>query len=1140
VRVPIPIITELAYDGRWRAVTADVYDRDTTSGSRGGDGESGPGQPSTRTLTINNRGGQYSPRNPLSEAWGVLGPHTPLRQSVRRLVDAFDRTVASGGWGDAAPGLPWTSHGAGGSVLTTHFFVAPGTASHVVPVANAYRQTRLADLSLMDCELRVTVTPSVTDVTGAPIEPANMLFRSTAAGVYLMARVAINANQTVSISLHSTATGQLVAPVVVPDLTYSGQPLAVAAGVEGQIIRLSVWDATQEEPVNWQVSTVDRSLMAAGGVGVRSGVASGNTNGAVTFAYSDFEIRLPRAVVEVENWPQRWDLSDADVFVPIKAAGVLQRLERARPLDSALRREVLRTAPWAYWPMEDSERSTSAVSPIPGVRPAAPLGVSTHQAPVTGLPIPAGGAPEFGRGTGIPGSAPLVDLTRGGILSAKPPVSTATSWRLEFVANFRRGSSDDTFAVPLLNVLTNGTFPWWELEVDTSATEGVGITFACYADPLGGLSGRLAAPDQLIYDGEPHLFRIDLAQSGGNITGALSMDGVVIDSTLTDIGTGLALAGTLGRITEVRVNRLEAPWEALPTSFGHVALWAPVPAGSQTAAAAHGWAGETSRERVERLAAEESARCVMLLPGGDALMGPQRSGLTLVELLREAATVERGWLVEQRGDRALAVVTAASLYNQAPALTLDYAAGQVQEGWQPDEDTAALANDVEVSRPDGGTARAVQLTGANNVNDPGADPQGVGVHAGPAVVLNVAHDTQLGPYAQWARHLGTWPGPRYPRLVLDALAAPELVDAISSVDLGRVVTVVNPPAWLGPASAAGIVTGASERLGLDVWELDVSLVPAGPWVVGQDGVAATMRAAADGSALHADVASGDTVWSVRVGGTKWTTDPAMLAPDPLHVEVGGEVAQVTAITDPRGLVAVGTAAHANNASVTPGLPAGTLGGQLMLMVAAIRNSGTGTVDTPAGWTSLSGGGTNHGLFGRLAGGTPGQPTTDGAPTVAFTGGVAGATCSAQLATFAGVRLSVEQAVAQLNGSAQDVATPRLPQYAEDWHLVVLAGWKADDSTSIATPAGFTLLGSLSSTLGDDQSLWWGYRLDGRRSPVPAGTLVITGGGSAISRAHLVALRGLQEFTVVRSANGIVKAHAAGAEVQVHEPMRAAL
>lgn len=199
-------------------------------------------------------------------------------------------------------------------------------------------------------------------------------------------------------------------------------------------------------------------------------------------------------------------------------------------------------------------------------------------------------------------------------------------------------------------------------------------------------------------------------------------------------------------------------------------------------------------------------------------------------------------------------------------------------------------------------------------------------------------------------------------------------------------------------------------------------------------------------------------------------------------------------------VAAGAGANAINASVSPGLPAGLANADLMLLVASIRNSGVGTVDTPSGWFRITGS-NNVAVFGRFY-----QPG-DVAPTVTFTGGVAAADTMGQIFAFRGQELTLGTiyAAGQANASAQDIAYPAL-NVTGPGQAVLIIGWKQDDVTAYGTPAGFTGAGIVNSTAGDDASQVVRYQIQVAESDIVAGTLTATGGAAAISRAIVLAVR----------------------------------
>jgi hypothetical protein len=201
---------------------------------------------------------------------------------------------------------------------------------------------------------------------------------------------------------------------------------------------------------------------------------------------------------------------------------------------------------------------------------------------------------------------------------------------------------------------------------------------------------------------------------------------------------------------------------------------------------------------------------------------------------------------------------------------------------------------------------------------------------------------------------------------------------------------------------------------------------------------------------------------------------------------------------PTTFVNVGAAVTGNNASVTPPLPASILPGDTLLILASIRNSGTGTVNTPTGWANLL-------AFGNMALLAKEAVTGEVAPLVTFAGGVANADTFAQMVAFRGAAIQLSASATALNGSAQDIITPALT-VGVDSQTILLLGWKQDDWTSVATVATFTEIGEATSTAGDDAGQVWDYKIQTTAANIGAGSFVVTGGAAAISRGVVVAVQ----------------------------------
>lgn len=231
---------------------------------------------------------------------------------------------------------------------------------------------------------------------------------------------------------------------------------------------------------------------------------------------------------------------------------------------------------------------------------------------------------------------------------------------------------------------------------------------------------------------------------------------------------------------------------------------------------------------------------------------------------------------------------------------------------------------------------------------------------------------------------------------------------------------------------------------------------------------------------------------------------------------------------------VGTATTGNNAAVTPGAPSGLAEGDLMVIVAAIRNSGTGTPNTPSGWVKISDN-ANLCMFGRYF------QTGDVMPSITFTGGVANADTYARALKARGVAkdmLTEQPGSAISNGSAQNITYPSYDVLGDN-HLLLMALWKQDDATSIATPSGWTDRGLTNQTTGDDMLVQLYTQLQTTVSDIGASSAVVTGGASAIGRGSILALRpaptiAVTEFALFPPRNAVaIEGLTPGDDVEVY-------
>ncbi|MFE9748446.1 hypothetical protein ACFYOT_26365 [Saccharothrix saharensis] len=860
--------TRMFLGGGWQDVTDHVFSRDPIEIERGRPDESTVTPPQTCSLTLDNRSGDYSTRNPMGTWYGSIGRNTPIEVGYRLGTDTFTRTL-SNSWGTSDSGLVWGgSISLGGTIAFTDYSVGGGKGLHSVPAVSAYRSSQITNFSQRDVDVAVTVTTSFTNVTGGDIEPANIMLRGQNSSTYYMARVVVTSTEAVTVTFHHASAGQLATPVTVFGLAYSSAGLRVRAQAEGHTLRAKVWAANALEPYGWDITVHDERITSAGEVGIRSGVASGNTNTKpIVFSYDDLVITSPRFAGEVANFPTGSDVSNRDRYARIEAAGIMRRLGQGKaPLLSALRRHVQSLegvdAPVNYWPLEDAHRAVA--EEVLAVIGSGTLAFFQNVANA--------GAIKWASDTELPGSLQAPGLTEGGRLEANvDPSPFATGWTVAWAQKINGESGAQTFFYTASGAFTVSLITY---------TDG---TIECYLTETNPLSPTLLFTYVLpagTFDQVWHTYAMLVNQVGANVEFYLDVDGVIR-------GAATKFGATMSGLRQAQFVTPSGTTEA--NHVGHVAVWGPSTSpGENFHGAAFGWQGEIAGRRMERLCAENG---IDFSHVGDLdatpPMGAQRAA-TLLELLRDCAEVDMGTLYEPRGAIGLAYRTLASTYAQDPVLTLDCSANQLAHPFQPVEDDKLPRNDITAKRVDGGEYRMALETGRMSVQPP---PEGIGRYDD-TYTANIESDSQLPDIAAWQLALGTVDEPRYPnlRVDLDAPDASDLLHEVLDLDVDDRLVITD-------ASAVGIyddisqlARGYRESLGNHRFLFAVNASPASPYdvVVLDD---ADSRLDADGSTTE-DLTTTETAVDVTTAGNAlWSTTE-----EPYDVVVGGEVMTVTNVT----------------------------------------------------------------------------------------------------------------------------------------------------------------------------------------------------------------------------------------------------
>ncbi|MDT3395429.1 hypothetical protein RKE29_01980 [Streptomyces sp. B1866] len=869
---PLPVAVEIAPGGSPVDITGDVRARDRITISRGRPDEGARVDPGSCTLTLNNRSGTYSPRNPLGPYYGQLGRNTPLRVSVRTGTPYLD---LPGGDADRATTPDHASLDITGDIdVRVEARLTDWSANtQAVELAGKWQQGT-SQRSWLLFLFHGTVWFYWSTDGSAEIHRSG----TAALAVPPSGRLAVRATLDVNDGSGNNVLTFYTAPSLGGPWTQLGSPV-VTAGVT------SIFNSTASLDVGGVLNAgFDNPVGALYAFELRNGIGgtlaaapdfTAQTVGVGSFTDSagrtwtvsgaaSITNRVRRFTGEVSSWPARWDVSGQDVYVPVEAAGILRRLgQGAKPLDSTLRRRIVSLAPLAYWPMEEPDGATQAYSPIAGVRPLTASEVT------------------WGQADSLPSSQPLPVLASGGgslprLYAPIPaPVGTPSVWEVQWVY---RLDTVNTTGYTFMRIVSTGTVAEWYIQQRNNQTSVLGY------DTNGSTVVNQAIGTGTELYGQWVRLRFTLSQSGGTVNWEIAWAWPGAGAQLS----GGSYSGTTGRPTACTSppDGFAAALDGM--AIGHLSAWAVLGTDAYENADS-AWAGETAGVRMLRLAYEEG---LPLMVYGDTTVqeqvGAQRPD-TLLTLVEDAAAADGGSLYERRDAAALAYRGRATLYNQPVALALDYAGPGVAPPLEPTDDDQHVRNDITVQRVGGSSARAVRTTGPLSTAPP---PAGVGTYD-EQVTLNLYSDDQPEQHAAWRLHLGTWDEARYPTVHVNLAAAPHLIDAATAVDVGDRITIANLPSWLPPGVADLIVTGYTETIGPYEWDIVYTCMPAGPWTVARTN--ADAKAGSSTSTLAAGVSASATTLSVAVtpGSALWTTDPAQM---PISILVGGEEMTVTGIS----------------------------------------------------------------------------------------------------------------------------------------------------------------------------------------------------------------------------------------------------
>lgn len=500
-----------------------------------------------------------------------------------------------------------------------------------------------------------------------------------------------------------------------------------------------------------------------------------------------------RATAFVTGWPIVPNAGMTDVVSPIVAAGRLRTLMRpGKPGTSTLTYATAQTSPVAWWPMEDGPNAKRAVSGLAG-----------------GAPLVPSGAVKFAGASAAGGTAPLVDFSGGGSMSATVPAGTSsTAWRVEFCAKWDSINTGN-FAVAL-DWYTAGDVAVWEI---VATDPGDGGLYVQYLDKTGAFGQSYSNVG--VDDGLWHRIRVDGAKSGSNIAITVTLDAaVVISHTFSSLA--------FGRVQNVVPN--PAGPTASVTGFGQLAVWAPWSGVIDTMAAAAGYPGELATDRVTRVCAQLGIPVTVTTTTSPAAppqpVGPQGAD-TGGNVLSDCEQVDCGFLHDGAPLGKLAYVAGAVRYNAAVAFTLDYKRGQLGDGLAGGTSDTQVANDWTISAATDSGAEASDADSVARVGefDQSASP-------------NVVDTNQALQLAGWKSHLGGYLGPLFPSVSVDLRRSPELAEAMTNLTLPARIGMANlPTPWYPPINLDQFAEGYTEVGDAVTWQITFNTSPFAPYQV---------------------------------------------------------------------------------------------------------------------------------------------------------------------------------------------------------------------------------------------------------------------------------------------------------------------
>lgn len=786
----------------------------------------------------------------------------------------------------------------------------------------------------------------------------------------------------------------------------------------------------------------------------------------------------------------------------VTAGGQFRRLGLDPPIASPVARTVLSRRRKAVWMCEDPAGSTQASSQL------------QQQLPLVAM---VGVPPEFGQAALVSGVASMVKFSAGQNLSQNlSPPTTSPGVRLSFLLRANtippgaqqlaamfcvNGATIDRYVLDIgPGYLQHRTYTAADVEVSGAGTIG----FTTHQTACIWLDWDIVqtAATTLTWTLRETRWQYDAA---GLPTGSVAFASGTFAGVIGSV-RNISIAPNL-QIDDMIIGAINVSEQTFPVIGGTGAVLS--------------WAGNKATERVAGMCGEFKVPYSVTATNLGSALGPQLNA-SLLANLRDIQAADHGVLTDHLG--VVAYRALVELYNLAPAFTLSRAVRGQLGVLNPVRDDVSKVNIASASRPNGGTFTASDLE----------DVLRAGPYEREPIAVNVLTDSALPGHAGWALARGATKGQRWDGLTINMRVASETTPALPAqvlaLKLGDRIAVSSLPPQASKDGFERQVRGRKQTVinrGFGKWEVAYQLVPVDPY---NAFVLDSSRLDAAGAEMFKAATTTDTVLvaslpeiQASVGGPSLTI-PLVISGERVTLNTVANEATADAFT--RTVAnGWGSMPATANAPAQPWSPVSGIVGDY----ATTGTTGTMTNTTGGGFRSMHMTGlilknwdlTVFASYAVLATGANLELQAQYRNTASVTGYVARITIS----TAAAVRLqlfppgstdTIADIPLALTHTAGVLYGMRILAVGTRHRIKVWQG--------VTEPVGVT---SWQLDIQDDTKLYSGWPV------LRAGRAVGNTNAGAVATWDNVTFNGIQAFTVVRSANGVVKAQAVGNPIHAY-------